>query len=93
MPIDVQQPRFEGTVNRDRVYSPDILPRLQSLLAILADIDIYYEKKLDVVERSPGDKSLKRSMIAELWQRRQERRASYVAELEDLQEQVRIDLG
>ncbi len=89
MPVDVQHPRFEEVQTRNRVYSPDILPRLQSLLAILADIDVAFEKRLEVVEHSPGDESLKRKMIAELWQQRQERRASYVAELEELQERVR----
>lgn len=89
MPLDVQQPRSRETSTMDRVYSPDILPRLQALLADLADIDLACEKKLDTIERSLGDESLKRKMIARLWEYHQERRAPYVAELEELQERIR----
>lgn len=93
MPVDVRYPRFEEASNKDRVYSPDILPRLQLLLAILADIDVAYEQKLAVIERSPGDENLKQKTITDLWQRRQERRAPYVVELEGLQEQVRAQFS
>jgi hypothetical protein len=89
MPADVQHPRFHMSSNVNRMYSPDLLPRVQSLLADLADIDFACEKKLDAIERGCGDESLKRKKIAQLWQERHERRASYVAALEELQEQVR----
>lgn len=89
MSTDVQHPRFQETSSTDRVYSPDILPRLQSLLANLADIDLACEKSLKAIERGLGDESLKRRKIAQLWRDHQERRAPYVAALEELQEQVR----
>ncbi len=89
MSTDVQHPRFQETSSTDRVYSPDILPRLQSLLADLADIDFACEKSLKAIERGLGDESLKRRKIAQLWQDHQERRAPYVTALEELQAQVR----
>ncbi|MBB3019606.1 hypothetical protein FHR70_002671 [Microvirga lupini] len=89
MSTDVQHPRFQEISSTDRVYSPDILPRLQSLLADLADIDFACEKSLKAIERGLGDESLKRRRIAQLWRDRQERRAPYVAALEELQEQVK----
>jgi hypothetical protein len=89
MPTHEQHPRFQEMPGTARVYSPYILPRLQSLLADLADIDFACEKSLEAIERSSGDEGLKRTMIAELRRRHQERRAPYVGELEDLQEQVR----
>ena len=89
MSTDVQHPRFQDPSHTGRVYSPDILPRLQSLLAHLADIDLACEQKLRVIERGLGDESLKRRKIAQLWQDHQERRAPYVTALEELQAQVR----
>lgn len=75
------------------MYSTDTLPRLQSLLAILADIDVAYEKKLDVIKHSRGSEALKRMRIAGLWQSHQKRRALYAMELEELQKQIRADFG
>lgn len=88
MPTDVQHLRFHETSRADRVYSPDILPRLQSLLADLADIDLASQQKLEAIERSLGDESLKRKKIAQLWQDHQDRRAPYVAALEEIQAQA-----
>jgi hypothetical protein len=89
MPTDVHHLRIQETTHTDRVYSPDILPRLQSLLADLADIDCTCERKLVAIRTGFGDESLKRKKIAELWRDHQERRAPYVAALEELREQVR----
>lgn len=89
MPTDVQHRRFQEPSRTDRVYSPDILPRLQSLLADLADLDVACQQKLEAVEYGLGDESLKRRKIAQLWRDHQERRAPYVAALEELQEQIR----
>jgi hypothetical protein len=89
MPTHVQHLRFQEPSRTDRVYSPDILPRLQSLLADLADIDFACEQKLKAIECGRGDKSLKRRKIDQLWREHQERRARYVAALEELQKQVR----
>jgi hypothetical protein len=89
MPTHVQHPSFQELPGIGRTYSPDTLPRLQSLLADLADIDFACEKSLKAIERSLGDESLKRRKIAQLWRDHEERRAPYVAALEELQAQAR----
>ncbi|MBM1169989.1 hypothetical protein [Microvirga arabica] len=89
MSTDVEHLRFQEPSRSNRVYSPDILPRLQSLLADLVDIDFACQQKLEAIERGRGDESLKRRKIAQLWQDHQDRRAPYVAALEDLQEQAK----
>jgi len=89
MSLDAQHRRLQETSRTGQVYSPDILPRLQSLLANLADIDLACEMGLEAIERSTGDESLRGQMIAELRRRHQRCRAPYVAALEALQEQVR----
>lgn len=93
MPTNVQHLRFQKLSRLDRVYSPDLLPRLQSLLANLADIDFACQKNLEVIEQGLGDESLKRKKISLLWQEHQERRAPYVAALEELQKQARDCFG
>jgi len=89
MSTDVEHLRFHKLSRLNRVYSPDILPRLQSLLADLAEIDFAYQQKLEAIERGLGDESLKRRKIAQLWQEHQESRVPYVAALEGLQEQAK----
>ncbi|MBF9197370.1 hypothetical protein [Microvirga terrestris] len=89
MATEVKHLRFQKQSRLNRVYSPDILPRLQSLLADLADIDFACQHKLAAIERGLGDESIKRRKIALLWQEHQESRAPYVAALEELQEQAK----
>jgi hypothetical protein len=93
MSTDVQHLRFQKRSRLDRVYSPDLLPRLQSLLADLADLDFACQKKLEAIEQSPCDESLKRKKIALLWRDHRECRAPYIAALEELQEQARGCFG
>lgn len=81
-------PRPQKTAPAERVYAPDILPLLQSLLADLADLDLAYRKKLDSIGRSPGDESLKQELTAKLQRHHLERRAFYVQELEALQARI-----
>ena len=88
MTTDVEHAHLPETSSSDRVYSPDILPLLQSLLAKLADVDFAYEKNLEAIRRSPGDEELKRDMIDKVRRLHQERRAPYVQELAALQERV-----
>lgn len=93
MPMDVEHPRIQGPVRTERVYSPDILPQLQSLLADLADIDFACEKKLESIRRSPSDEDHKRRLIAAILQRHEEQRAPYVEELTALHERIRAGFG
>ncbi len=71
------------------VYSPDILPQMQSLLAALADIDCAYDNDVETVRNSSTPEIIKRSVIATLQRRHQERRAPYVRQLEALQRRMR----
>ena len=72
-----------------RLYTPDIQPLLQSLLATLADIDFAYESDLETVRNSATDEALKRGVIIKLQQQHQERRIPYVRQLAALQERIR----
>jgi hypothetical protein len=84
---------FRETSNTDRVYAPDILPLLQSLLADLADMDFTYEINLEAIRHSPGDDDLKREMIKRLQRHRDERRAAHVQEFAALQERIATALA
>ncbi len=69
-------------------YSPDVVRQMQSLLAALADIDCAYESDLDTIRTSDTPEVLKQEVMRTLQQRHQERRASYVQQIEMLQRQV-----
>jgi hypothetical protein len=68
-----------------RLYSPEITPLLQSLLATLADIDFAYESDLEVVQNSATDEVLKRNVIERLQQQHRERREPYIRQITALQ--------
>lgn len=93
MPINVQQPRSQSSAPMERLYSSDILPHLQSLLADLADIDFACEKSLERIRHSQTDEDYKHRMIVALQQRHQEQRAPYVQELTALEERIRTALA
>lgn len=76
-----------------RFYSPDILPRLQSVLAALADIDVAHEKNVTRVASSAMDADRKRDMIGKLQHDHRERRIPYVAELMALRERMDATFG
>jgi hypothetical protein len=69
-------------------YSPDILPRLQSLLAALADIDFEFQKDRETILNSAIEEPLKQKAIATLAKRHQERRAPYLRGLDKLERQI-----
>lgn len=77
-----------GERKEHRAYDPEILPRLQSLLAILADIDVAHGRDLLVIESRQMDDARKDRLIADLWQSHCRRRAPYVHEIEALREQM-----
>ncbi|MXQ12658.1 hypothetical protein [Microvirga makkahensis] len=76
-----------------RAYPPDLLPRLQTLLADLADIDFAYEKHLDALQRNSGDELIKREMLERLRLYHEKRRALVLAELTLLEGHVRALYG
>ena len=84
----VGRARFESVSYRTGFYAPDLLPRLQAVLADLADLDFAYEKSLDTVRQSSEDEGRKSAMIASLRHEHRERRAPYVRELTALKEQI-----
>ncbi|WP_262298247.1 hypothetical protein [Microvirga sesbaniae] len=77
--------RVSGERRDHRAYDPDILPRLQSLLAILADIDVAHRSNLLVIESRPMDEARKGQLVADLRQNHCRRRAPYVREIEVLE--------
>lgn len=76
----------------DRVYSPDILPRLQFLLSDLADIDLAYRRNLDAIAHATGDEEAKRIWIARLRRQHEERRSPYLRELASLEDRIDAEM-
>ena len=70
------------------VYVPDILPRLQSLLATLADLDVAHASNLIVIESRQMDDDRKDQLIAGLRQTHCKRRAPYLRDLAALRERM-----
>ena len=93
MIISDERSRAPGERKGDRVYDPDILPRLQSLLAILADIDVAHGSNLIVIESRQMDDARKDQLIADLWQTHCQRRAPYLREIEALRERMEAAFG
>ena len=63
------------------VYSPSLLPLMQSLLATLANLDAEHEHEVGRVTRSSTPASLKPHLLAKLTERHRERRQPYVQQL------------
>jgi len=68
------------------VYSPSLLPLMQSLLATLANIDAEHEHEVGRVTRSSAQASLKAHLLAKLKQRH--RREPYVQQLAVLKQRL-----
>jgi hypothetical protein len=81
MPTQMERVPSRGEA---RVYSPDLKPLLQSLLATLADIDFAHESDREVVQNSAADEDLKRKVIEKL-QQHWEHRAPYLRQITALQ--------
>jgi hypothetical protein len=71
-------------------YSADIQPLMQTLLAILADLDFAHECELERIAAGPGDLALKEWLRARLEQHG-ERRAPYVQQLGRLEARMRAE--
>ena len=72
-----------------RMYSPEILPLLQSLLATLADIDVAHRSAIEAIRSGSAEDRLKRRAIATLQERHRATRAPYIRQLEDLEERIK----
>jgi hypothetical protein len=88
MAAHLDHPRPEAGPLRSPVYPDDIRPRLQTILATLADMEFALERKLDSIRRSGDDEVKKRKFIALLRKRHEECRASYAQELADMQKRI-----
>jgi hypothetical protein len=81
---------LENTVSRARTYRADALPKLQDLLAALADLDLAYETDLEVVRNSGTDEDLKQIAIQNLERLYHQRRKPVVRHLEALSPVVKV---
>jgi hypothetical protein len=72
-----------------RLYSPDLQPLLQSLLATLADIDFEHERQRDTISTRTTDMNLKIRLLEKLREHHRERREPYIQQLAILQERIR----
>ena len=88
MIVGDERSQAPGKRTDDRVHEPDILPKLQSLLAILADIDVAHGSNLIVIESRPMDDVCKDRLIADLCETHRQRRAPYLRDIEALRKQM-----
>ncbi|MCB5175742.1 MULTISPECIES: hypothetical protein [Microvirga] len=88
MAVHLEHFRYRARLSDDPFYPEDIQPRLQSILASLADIDFAHEKSIESIRHSLADEAQKRELIAVLRRRHQERRAPYVRELAELKSRI-----
>ena len=84
MTISEERSHVPGERKEHRTYDPDILSQLQSLLAILADIDVAHGSNVLVIESRPMDEARKDRLIADVWRIHCRRRAPYVREIKAL---------
>jgi hypothetical protein len=72
-----------------RITPPEMLPRLQSLLTTLAEIDIAHQGDIETVRSSTTEEWLKQTVIRRLEASHRRRRAPYLRQLEALEERIR----
>ncbi|MBM6581503.1 hypothetical protein ILT44_15005 [Microvirga sp. BT689] len=88
MTANVEHSHGPDVPSPELVYAPDILPRLQFLLAALADIDVVHERSLETIKNTPADDNRKDEIISALRRAHREQRSSYVQELLALRERM-----
>jgi hypothetical protein len=71
-----------------RIYSPDVQPLLQSLLATLADLDFDYERERERISSSTEDSNLRVRLLQKLADKHRERRDPYIEHLTGLQARI-----
>jgi hypothetical protein len=76
---------------RSKPYSADIQPLMQTLLAILADLDFAHECELERIVAGPGNLTLKECLRARLEAQHGERRAPYLQQLDRLEARMRAE--
>ncbi|WP_262266426.1 hypothetical protein [Microvirga yunnanensis] len=88
MTVSDEHSQVQGRPQGDRIHAPDILPKLQSLLATLANIDTDHESNLIVIESRLMDDACKHRLIADLRESHRLRRAPYLREVESLRKRM-----
>jgi hypothetical protein len=73
---------------RPRIYSPEVQPLLQSLLATLADLDFDYERERERISRSTQDSNRRGRLLRKLADKHRERRDPYIRHLTVLQARI-----
>lgn len=91
MTIGLELLNLWPTSPRDRVDSPDILPRLQWLLSELAEIDLTHRRNLDAIAHACGEETT-RIWTAKVRRRHEERRGPYLEELASLEERIGTEM-
>ncbi len=84
-----RSPQAAQQTSLARMYSPDLQPLIQSLLATLADFDLEYEHERDKINTRMTDINLKIRMLEKLKQNHRQRREPYLQQLAILQERIR----
>ena len=70
-------------------YPADLTPALQETLAILADLDTYYDGERQKLERWSGPEVIKHRFSEQLEARRHHEREPLLRRLAELQQQIR----
>src|SRR4051794_3749199 len=70
-------------------YPADLTPVLQETLAILADLDTYYDGEQQKLERWSGPEVIKQRLSEQLAARGEREREPLVLRLAELQQQIR----
>ncbi len=76
----------------NKPYCPDIQPLVQSLLALLADLDFAHEYELERVEAGSAEPALKTHLRAQLEVQYRERREPYVQQLGVLEDHIKASM-
>jgi hypothetical protein len=85
---DIRLNHLGGVASLPPMYSPDLQPLLQSLLATLADIDFGCEHEREKLSKRLADAHLKTRLLEKLKARYCERRQPYIEQLAILHERI-----
>ena len=80
--------RTRDNESRPGIYSPDVQPLLQSLLATLADLDFDYERERERISSSTEGSNLRVRLLRKLADKHRERRDPYIRHLTALQARI-----
>lgn len=84
----VEYPNVWTATYNSRCYPPDLLPRLQAVLADLADLDMAYRKSLEIIERNPHNVEMRNELVRKLGIHHRQQRAHATRELAVLERRL-----